>query len=71
MKKIAIWFVLLNKRLYKKATFLCILLLIPILVGVFQVAADQPSGVVTVILASHEPQGPVWREKIEALKTNT
>ncbi len=71
MKRIAAWFLLLNKRLYKKATFLCMLLLIPVLVGAFQVAAQQPSGVVTVVLACREPQDALCAEIIEELRSET
>ncbi len=71
MKRILTWFVLLNKRLYKKITFLCILFMIPALVGLFQAAAQQPSGVVTVVLACHEPQDPLCRGIVESLKKET
>ncbi len=71
MKRMATWFVLLNKRLYKKATFLCILLTIPVLVAVFQIASREPSGVVTVILACEAPQDALCQEIMENLKADT
>ncbi len=71
MKRIFTWFVLLNKRLYKKITFLCILLLIPLLVGTFQLVARQPSGVASVVLACYEPQDPLCRELVDSLKRDT
>lgn len=45
------WFLLLNKRLYKKAAFLIIMLLIPILVLGYSFVADDESGIITVALA--------------------
>lgn len=71
MKRFFAWFALLNKRLYKKITFLCILIMIPVLVGVFQVVAQQPSGVVTVVLACHDSQDPLCLEIVENLKSDT
>lgn len=51
MKNIGKWFWLLNKRLYKKATFLLIMLLIPVLVLGYGIAAQEESGVMTIALA--------------------
>ena len=51
MKNIGKWFVLLNKRLYKKATFLLILILIPLLVIGYGTVARDESGLFTVALA--------------------
>lgn len=54
MKKIKstlTWFALMSKRLYKKASFLLILALIPTLVIGYGVIADDDSGIVTVALA--------------------
>ena len=45
------WFWLLNKRLYKKTTFLLILLLIPLLVAGYSFSAQEDSGVMTIALA--------------------
>jgi len=51
MKQILKWFLLLNKRLYKKISFLLILLLIPVLVFGYSNVAQESSGVLTVALA--------------------
>ena len=51
MKNIGKWFLLLNKRLYKKATFLLILILIPLLVIGYGAVARDESGLFTVALA--------------------
>ena len=50
MRKIIKWFLLLNKRLYKKATFIIILALIPIVVLSLSIVAKNDSGIVTVAL---------------------
>lgn len=50
--KLAMWFWMLSKRLYKKLTFLTILLLIPLLVLGYSAAAKDDSGMVTVALTS-------------------
>ena len=45
------WLFLLTKRLYKKLTFLFILLLIPVSVALISLSAEEDSGFVTVALA--------------------
>ena len=52
--KLMMWFWLLSKRLYKKLTFLAILLLIPLLVLGYSAAAKGDSGMITVALAQRE-----------------
>ncbi len=51
MKRLCKWFLLLNKRLYKKLSFILILLLIPALVFGFSNVAKEDSGVLTIALA--------------------
>lgn len=51
IRKALLWFGLLSKRLYKKVTFLAILVLIPLLVLGYSAAAREDSGVLTVALA--------------------
>lgn len=60
--KIMMWFWLLTKRLYKKPTFLAILLLIPALVLGYGAAAGDDSGMITVALAQKgdDPLGAEW-----------
>lgn len=50
--RLLMWFLLLNKRLYKKATFIVILALIPILVFGYNLLSEGESGIVTVALAN-------------------
>lgn len=68
MKRLLLWFVLLNKRLYKKITYLGILLLIPVLVFVFNMAAQEPSGIVTVAIGCEDPEDAVAVELVEQLQ---
>ena len=51
MNRLLKWFLLLNKRLYKKISFILILLLIPVLVFGYSSIAEQDSGVLTIALA--------------------
>ena len=51
MKRFLKWFLLLNKRLYKKISFILILLLIPALVLTYTGVAREDSGVLTIALA--------------------
>lgn len=53
VKKTFLWFWLLTKRLYKKPTFLAILVLIPLLVLGYSTVAKEDSGMVTIALAGH------------------
>ncbi len=51
MKRLFKWFLLLNKRLYKKLSFILILMLIPVLVFSYSNVAQEDSGVLTIALA--------------------
>ncbi len=68
MKRLCLWFLLLNKRLYKKITYIGLLLLIPVMVVVFQWVAQQPSGIVTIVLGRENPQDPVTAGIVAQLK---
>ncbi len=54
MGKLLMWWCMLTKRLYKKPTFLIILLLIPVLTFGYGVLAQEDSGVLTVALARED-----------------
>lgn len=66
MKKIFIWLWLLTKRLYKKPTFLVILLLIPLLSFGYGAMTEGDSGMLTVVLAAEEP-GDLTKEIFSSL----
>ncbi len=55
MKRLCRWLVLLNKRLYKKVTFVILLALIPLTVVALNIVAQQDSGFVTIALGQEDP----------------
>ena len=67
MRKTLMWFAFLSKRLYKKVTFICILLLIPLVVVAFDNAAQSETGIVTVLLACRDPQDTTAQAVIGSL----
>lgn len=48
------WFFMLSKRLYKKSTFVALLVLIPLCVSILIFAANQESGFVKIALAQED-----------------
>jgi len=66
MKKLLTWFWLLTKRLYKKPTFLVILVLIPLLIFGYQGMAQGDSGIVTILL-TQEGNDPIANEIMDDL----
>lgn len=71
MKKLIMWFLLLNKRLYKKITYVGILFLIPVMVFLFALSAKDSGGVVSVILAQEDPQDVLASQVIQELQEDT
>ena len=67
MRMIAKWFLLLNKRLYKKMTFIIILTLIPIVVLGMGIIAQQESGIATIALAQQDNADNISNEIITEL----
>lgn len=67
MKTIAKWFLLLNKRLYKKKIFLILLALIPILVLALGISAQEKSGFVHIALAQTDPNDSLSAQIIQEL----
>ena len=65
MRKPLRLFLLLGKRLYKKISFLLILLLIPAAVLALGLAAKEDSGFVTVALAAENPADPIAKEILD------
>lgn len=53
LRKAMMWALLLTKRLYKKLTFVLLLLMIPVLVFVYVLASQEESGMLTIQLASN------------------
>lgn len=71
MKKLLMWFVLLNKRLYKKITYVGILLLIPVLVFLFALTAKDFGGIVKVVLAQEDPKDAFAGQIIQELQKDS
>ncbi len=67
MRQLAKWFLMLNKRLYKKATFVILLALIPVSVLVFSVVAQQDSGFLHIVLACTDATDPVSTAVVQEL----
>lgn len=67
MKNLFKWFLMLNKRLYKKISFVVILLLIPLCVFLFSIAAGQDSGFLHITLAQTDAKDPVSSQIINDL----
>lgn len=67
MKKIAKWFFMLSKRLYKKPSFVTFLLLIPVCVFAFNTAAKETGGFANIVLAKQNPDDAVATDVINAL----
>lgn len=68
LKKALLWLWLLTKRLYKKPTFLAILLLIPLLVFGYQGMSKEDSGMITIALAQ-EAKDPIADEIMADLQS--
>ena len=64
---VLIWGWMLCKRLWKKATFLLILGLIPLLVFGFGILAEEQSGFVTVVLAAEDASDPLANSMTDRL----
>lgn len=64
------WFFLLSKRLYKKATFVAILVMIPLMVVALNIVAQQDSGFVTIALAQEDPDDEISAAIVSDLMTN-
>ena len=66
-KRAAVRFLLLNKRLFKKISFLLILLAVPVMVLAVEIISKGQSGVVTIALAARDPADPTSAEIIDKL----
>ena len=71
MRKFLMWFLLLNKRLYKKATFIMILALIPLAVLALGIVAKEDSGIVKIALAQEGENEPIYNDIVSNLKSSS
>ena len=67
MKKWLKWFLMINKRLYKKPIFIIILAIIPIAVAAFSHASTGESGFVNIALACEDKNDAIASEIIDKL----
>lgn len=56
MRRIAVWYFLLNKRFLKKYSFLLILCLVPLIVAGMRMASQEESGIVRIALCQSNPE---------------
>lgn len=65
--KLLLWFAMLSKRLYKKPTFLILMVLIPLLVVGYTAISGGESGIITVGLAWEE-EDPITQQIVTDLQ---
>lgn len=70
MRRIAVWYILLNKRLFKKWSFLLILCIVPMLVAGMRLASQQESGIVTIALYMRNPADELSAGIVEQLQSD-
>ncbi len=67
MKKMLIWVAMMNKRLYKKVSFLVIIALIPVLTLSMTLMAEEESGIITIAVCAEDEGDFLSSEIIENL----
>lgn len=67
MKRLFRWFFMLNKKLYKKASFVIMLMLIPVLITAFNFVAKEDSGFLHIVLAQIDTSDELSSQVIEEL----
>ena len=58
LKKLFLWYLLLNKRFLKKSGLLVILIIIPMLSFALNIVALEDSGIITIALATENKNDP-------------
>ncbi len=67
LKRVLVWYGLLNKRLFKRAGFLIVLLIIPVMVLLMSFAAKEDSGILNIGIYLVNESDPVAREVADEL----
>lgn len=67
IRRIFLWYFLLNKRLFKKVSFLVILAAIPVLTAALGAAAQEDSGILTVALSLEDPSDTAASAAVEKI----
>ena len=71
MKKLLMWFWMLNKRLYKKISYIGILFFIPVLVFLFSLSAKESGSVVNIVLAPENGHDAFTAQVIRELRQDS
>ncbi len=71
LRKSGLWLLLLSKRLYKRVTFLVILILLPVSLLGYGAVASQDSGMLTLALAAEDPADPMAVQILDELKNSS
>lgn len=69
MQRIAKWFLMLNKRLYKKVSFVLLLVAVPICVSILSYVSAQQSGFLKVVLAQIDPSDPISSALVDEISS--
>ena len=70
LKRSVLRFLLLNKRLFCRLSFVLILLAVPLMVLAVGILSSGQNGIVTVVLAEEDPDDPISSEAIASLLTD-
>lgn len=60
------WCYMLTKRLYKKPGYVFLLLLIPVVVGIYSVTAQEDSGIMTIVVAQEDENDSFSAELVDS-----
>lgn len=71
IRKFLMWCWLLTKRLYKKPTFVGILILIPVLVLGYSMVAGEESGMLTIALAREDNEDPMASQVVAEIRQSS
>lgn len=67
MRRVAVWYFLLNKRLFKKYSFLLILCMVPLFVAGMRIASQEESGIARIALCRSNPDDELSGEIVRQL----
>lgn len=68
MRRLLVWFLLLNKRLFHKWSFCLVLALLPVLLLAMKVISEKDSGMLTIAVAAENPKDSFSAEAISKLE---
>ncbi len=71
LRRFLLWYALLTKRLLRRPSFWCLLLLVPLLSGAMAAVSKQESGIVRVALYCPAEDGPIRRSADRLLNADS